>query len=117
MIMAIGSLLGKKKHPRHAAAYTALFAAGIFVAYALLGTLITIGLKLMPIGVVGYFGLAVAVALVIFGIFEVKDYFWAARFGASMSKSIWYLVFGIWQIAAGLDTRYQIPYTQNGVKK
>jgi thiol:disulfide interchange protein len=79
MIMAIGSLLGKKKHPRHAAAYTALFAAGIFVAYALLGTLITIGLKLMPIGVVGYFGLAVAVALVIFGIFEVKDYFWYGK--------------------------------------
>jgi hypothetical protein len=79
MIMAIGSLLGKNKHPRHAALYISLFSLGILLTYAVLGTAITIVLGLLPIGIVGYITLLIAVVLVVFGIFEIKDYFWYGK--------------------------------------
>lgn len=79
VMMAISSLLGKSKHPRHAARYTALFALGIFVSYALLGTLLTFLLGLLPVGVVGYLAIIIAVVLVLFGLLEIKDYFWYGK--------------------------------------
>jgi cytochrome c biogenesis protein CcdA len=79
MIMAISSLLGKSKHPRHAAIYTALFALGILVSYAVLGTLLTLLLGALPIGIVGYIAIVVAMVLIFFGVFEIKDYFWYGK--------------------------------------
>jgi len=79
MFMAMSSLFGKKKHPRHAAIYIALFAFGIFLCYSFLGTALSLVLSRLPIGLVGYIGLITSFMLVLFGIFEIKDYFWYGK--------------------------------------
>jgi cytochrome c biogenesis protein CcdA len=68
IIMSISSLVGKGKNPRHAALYIALFTLGTFTAYATTGMLLSFGLSHLPARFVG-----------LFGILEVKDYFWYGK--------------------------------------
>ena len=86
MIMAISSLLGKSKHPRHTGSYVGLFSVGIFLSYTIIGLLSTLILANLPVGLVGYIGILLALILVIFGVFEIKDYFWYGR-GWSFKRS------------------------------
>lgn len=79
MLMAISSLFGKKRHPHHAATYIALFALGIFLCYSVLGTALSLVLGALPTGLVGYIGIVTSFILVLFGIFEIKDYFWYGK--------------------------------------
>ena len=79
MIMATSSLLGKGKHPKHTGLYILLFTLGIFATYALLGSLVTEIMNLLPVGLIGYIAILLAVLLVVFGLFEVKDYFWYGK--------------------------------------
>ena len=74
--MSLSSLLGKGKHPRHAAAHTLSFAIGIFIATALVSTLWKLLLDNMSDNFVGYIGLILGTVVTIFGLFEIKDYFW-----------------------------------------
>ena len=79
MLMAMSSMLGNRKHPRHAAIYIALFALGTFVSYTVLGTLLTLLLNALPIGLIGYIGIVASVVLVLFGVLEIKDYFFHGK--------------------------------------
>jgi hypothetical protein len=79
VMMSISSLLGKGKHPKHVGSHTASFGAGLFTAYGIAGLAAYWLLRALPIGLVGYVALAVGVALVLFGIVEIKDYFWRGQ--------------------------------------
>ncbi len=79
LIMSISSLIGKGKHPKHVALHTFLFGLGIFVSYSLLGLVLMLILGVLPIGIVGYIALVVGVLISIFGLLEIKDYFWYGR--------------------------------------
>ncbi len=79
LIMSISSLIGKGKHPRHVALHTFLFGLGIFVSYSVLGLALMLILGVLPIGIVGYIALIVGALISIFGLLEIKDYFWYGR--------------------------------------
>lgn len=79
LIMSISSLVGKGKHPRHVALHTLLFALGIFVSYAIFGLILMLLFSLLPVGIVGYIALLVGVLICIFGLLEIKDYFWYGK--------------------------------------
>jgi len=87
IIMSVTSLLGRGKHPRHAGLHTLMFALGIFSLYTVLGLLFRAVLLALPIGTVGYIGLVLAVIIVLFGLLEIKDYFWYGK-GLSFKLSI-----------------------------
>lgn len=79
IIMSVSSLLGKGKHPRHAGVHTLMFAFGTFVAYSLLALSWRYLLLALPIGLVGYIGIVLSVFIVLFGLLEIKDYFWYGK--------------------------------------
>lgn len=79
LIMSISSLVGKGKHPRHVALHTFMFGLGIFVSYTIFGTLMMLLFSVLPIGFVGYISLIVGVLICIFGLLEIKDYFWYGK--------------------------------------
>lgn len=78
-LMSISSLVGKGKHPKHVGLHTLSFALGIFFAQSILGVASLLILSLLPIGIIGYIVLFVASLLCIFGLFEIKDYFWYGK--------------------------------------
>jgi hypothetical protein len=77
--MSLASLLGKGKHPRHAAMHTASFAFGIFLSTLLISTLWHFVIVAINVNVAGYAGLILGAAVALFGLFEIKDYFWYGR--------------------------------------
>lgn len=79
VVMSVSSILGKGKHPRHAGLHTLMFALGTFLAYASLALVWRLILLALPTGVVGYIGIVLAVIIVLFGLFEIKDYFWYGK--------------------------------------
>jgi hypothetical protein len=85
-VMSISSLLGKGKHPRHAAFHTLMFAAGILIATLAAFYASTAVWVLLPINLVGYIGLLIATIIACFGLLEIKDYFWYGK-GLSFSLS------------------------------
>jgi hypothetical protein len=78
-MMALSVILGKAKHPRHAALHSFMFAVGSLLA--LLG--VSLGLQyffnILPVGVVGYAVVVLSVLITLFGLLEVKDYFWYGK--------------------------------------
>lgn len=79
LIMSISSLVGKGKHPKHVGVHTFLFGVGVFFTYAAMGTVMMVLLSLAPIGIVGYAALIVGMLISIFGLLEIKDYFWYGK--------------------------------------
>ena len=78
-VMSISSLLGAGKHPRHAGVHSFFFAVGVALWAFFAAALSLLILTWLPVGVVGYIGLVVAVVLVVSGLIEIKDYFWYGR--------------------------------------
>jgi MFS family permease len=79
LIMSITSLSGKGKRANHTGMHTLAFSGGVFVANALAGLSALLVLGLLPTGILGYIALFVASALCLFGLFEIKDYFWYGK--------------------------------------
>lgn len=93
IIMSVTSLLGKGKHPRHAALHTLVFSAGVLVTYTVVALLFRALLLSIPVGIAGYIGLALGAMITLFGLLEIKDYFWygkglSFKLSASAEKSI-----------------------------
>lgn len=88
LIMSVSSLVGKGKRSRHTGTHTLAFAGGVFIANTLVGLSAMFVFGLLPVGILGYVALFVASALCLFGLFEIKDYFWYGRgWSFSLSKS------------------------------
>lgn len=85
LIMSIASLVGKGKNPKHVGLHTMLFGLGVFLTYATIGTILLLILTILSIGIVGYIALVVAFMICIFGLLEIKDYFW---YGTGLSFSL-----------------------------
>lgn len=79
IIMSVTSLLGKGKHSRHAGLHTFTLALGVFSLYTVIGLLFRAVLLALPVGIVGYVGLGLALIIVLFGLLEIKDYFWYGK--------------------------------------
>lgn len=79
LIMSISSLVGKGKHPRHVALNCLLFALGVFTSYSAMGVGLIMLFGTLPVGIVGYIALVVGVLICLFGLLEVKDYFWYGK--------------------------------------
>ena len=82
LIMSIASLVGKGKNPRHVGLHTILFGTGVFLTYALIGSALLLVLTMLPIAIVGYIAVIVAFLICVFGLLEIKDYFW---YGSGLS--------------------------------
>ncbi len=82
LIMSVASLVGKGKNPRHVGLHTMLFGIGVFITYASIGTVLLFVFTMLPITIVGYIAVIVAFLICIFGLLEIKDYFW---YGSGLS--------------------------------
>ena len=77
--MSLACLLGKGKHPRHAGIHTISFALGIFISTAFISTVWHFFILALAPNIAGYLGLLLGTLVAIFGLFEIKDYFWYGR--------------------------------------
>ncbi len=79
MIASITSLFGKGKHPKHAGLHSALFALGVGASLFIVAWLWYLFLGVIPTNYIGYIGLFLSLVVVIFGLLEIKDYFWYGK--------------------------------------
>lgn len=78
-VMSISSLLGSGKHPKHAGVHSMFFALGVGTWALLCAGAALAALSVLSVGAVAYIGLATALVLVVYGLVEIKDYFWYGR--------------------------------------
>ena len=77
--MSVASLLGNGKHPRHAGLHSLFFSLGILASYSVIAACFSLLVWFLPVAISGYIGLALGVLIILFGLLEVKDYFWYGK--------------------------------------
>lgn len=86
VIMSLTSLSGKRKSATHRGLYTCMFAFGMGMSMAVIATAAYLTFSLIHYWLVALIGFIAAVTLSVFGLLEIKDYFWYGR-GLSFKMS------------------------------
>lgn len=79
LILMISVILGNKKSVGQMLFLGGLYTLAIFITYLLAGLGLIYFLSRIPLFVTEYLSISVAVLVILFGLFEIKDYFWYGK--------------------------------------
>lgn len=79
LILMISVIMGQKKRVSRMLLLGGLYIFAIFLTYLLAGFGLLYFLANIPLYVTEYLSIAVGLMIIVFGIFEIKDYFWYGR--------------------------------------
>src|SRR5688500_9284973 len=79
LILMISVIMGEKKRVGRMLYLGGLYIFAIFMTYLLAGLGLLYFLANIPLAVTEYLSIAVGLMIIIFGFFEIKDYFWYGK--------------------------------------